>query len=495
MNIGFDNDKYIKLQSDHIMDRAENMGGRLYLELGGKLFDDHHAARVLPGFLPDSKIRMLTAIRDRAEILFAVSADDIEKNKTRADTGFSYGDEVLRLASEFRKMGFKVSGAAITKYANQAGADRLRRKLDEADITSYLHYPIEGYPTNIPFIVSDEGYGKCEYFPATRPIVIVTAPGPGSGKMAVCLSQLYHEYKRGMRAGYSKFETFPVWNLPLRHPVNLAYEAATADLRDVNMIDPYHMEKYGKIAVNYNRDVEAFPLLADILEKISGECPYSSPTDMGVNMAGFCITDNDAVEAAAKAEIIRRYYTSLADSVEHPDNPALADIVYKEELIMKQAELSPSDRLSAKYAREKAEATGGPAAAIEVDGHVITGKTTPILGASSAALLNALKYLANIPDDVQLLSPAVLEPVMKLKVEQFGSKNPRLHTDEVLIVLSVCAVTDEIARSALNAVPLLRGSEAHLTVKPASVDRSTFRKLGLNFTYDPIRSQSTTMQR
>lgn len=489
MNIGFDNDKYIELQSGHIMERAENFGGRLYLELGGKLFDDNHAARVLPGFLPDSKIRMLTALKDRAEILFAVSAEDIEKNKVRADTERSYGEEVIRLAAEFRRMGFKVSGAAITKYAGQTAVESLRHKLDEENIPSYLHYPIEGYPTNIPHIVSDEGYGKCEYFPATRPIVIVTAPGPGSGKMAVCLSQLYHEYKRGMKAGYSKFETFPVWNLPLRHPVNLAYEAATADLRDVNMIDPFHMDKYGIYAVNYNRDVEAFPLLSAIYEKISGKCPYSSPTDMGVNMAGFCITDNKVVEAAAKNEIIRRYFTALADRARRPGDESAADIVYKLELIMQQAEISPADRAVASMARDKAELTGSPAAAIEIDGKIVTGRTTSILGASSAAVLNALKYLANIPDEVHLLSPNVLEPVMKLKVEQFGSKNPRLHTDEVLIVLSVCAVTDEVARRALDCVPLLKGCEVHLTVTPAHVDRSVFKKLGMNFTFDPVKEK------
>lgn len=487
MNIGFDNNKYISLQSDHIMQRAENFGGRLYLELGGKLFDDNHAARVLPGFLPDSKIQMLTALTDRAEILFAVSAEDIEKNKIRADTERTYGEETLRLAAEFRKMGFKVSGAAITKYAGQKSVDAFRKKLNEAGIPSYLHYPIEGYPTNIPFIVSDEGYGKCEYFPATRPIVIVTAPGPGSGKMAVCLSQLYHEHKRGMNAGYSKFETFPVWNLPLKHPVNLAYEAATADLRDVNMIDPYHMDKYGIYAVNYNRDVEAFPLLAAIYEKISGKCPYSSPTDMGVNMAGFCITDDEAVCNAAKNEIIRRYFTAIADKAKNPNDSALADVVFKLELLMQQAEISPSDRLVVEAARRKAEMTSAPAAAIEIDGKILTGKTTAILGASSAAMLNALKYLADIPDEVQLLSPSVLEPVMKLKVDQFGSKNPRLHTDEVLIVLSVCAVTDDVARRALDSVPKMKGCEAHLTVTPAHVDKSVFKKLGMNFTYDPVK--------
>jgi len=489
MNTGFDNDKYIELQSGHIMERAENFGGRLYLELGGKLFDDNHAARVLPGFLPDSKIQMLTALKDRAEILFAISAEDIEKNKVRADTDRNYGEETIRLAGEFRRMGFKVSGAAITRYSGQKNVDDLCRRLEEEDIPPYIHYPIEGYPSNIPLIVSDEGYGKCEYFPATRPIVIVTAPGPGSGKLAVCMSQLYHEYKRGMKAGYSKFETFPVWNLPLRHPVNLAYEAATADLHDVNMIDPFHMDKYGIYAVNYNRDVEAFPLLSAIYEKISGECPYNSPTDMGVNMAGCCITDNDVVETAAKNEIIRRYFTALADSVRHPGDKALADIVYKLELIMKQAEISPSDRAVASKAREKAELTGGPAAAIEIDGRIITGKTTSILGASSAAVLNALKYLADIPDEVHLLSPDVLEPVMKLKVNQFGSKNPRLHTDEVLIVLSVCAVADKVAKKALDCVPKLKGSEVHLTVIPAHVDKSVFKKLGMNFTFDPVKEK------
>ncbi len=485
MQIGFDNDKYIALQSSHIMERAENSGGRLYLELGGKLFDDYHASRVLPGFLPDSKIQMLKALRDRAEILFAVSAEDIEKKKMRADTERSYGDEVLRLAGEFRNMGFLVSGAAITMYRGQPEVDRFIRDLGDANIPAYLHYPIAGYPENVEYIVSDEGYGKCEYFPAKRPIVIVTAPGPGSGKMAVCLSQIYHEYKMGLVAEYSKFETFPVWNLPLRHPVNIAYEAATADLRDVNMIDPYHMEEYGTVAVNYNRDVEAFPLLAALLNRISGYCKYKSPTDMGVNMAGFCITDNDVVEAAAKNEIIRRYFTALADSAKNPDDTSLTDIVYKLQLVMQQAGLSPSDRAVVTLAREKAEETGAPAAAIEVDGKLVYGKTTSIMGASSAALINALKILANIPDNVQLLSHEVLEPVMKLKVEQFGSKNPRLHTDEVLIVLSVCAVNDEVAKKALDTVPYLKGAEVHLTVTPAHVDRAVFKRLGLNMTYDP----------
>ena len=489
MNIGFDNEKYIELQSGHINERAENFGGRLYLELGGKLFDDNHAARVLPGFSPDTKIQMLKAIRDRAEILFAVSAEDIEKNKVRADTDNSYGEETLRLASEFRSMGFKVSGAAITRYTGQASVDALCRKLEEENIPCFMHYPIEGYPTNIPLIVSDEGYGRCEYFPATRPIVIVTAPGPGSGKLAVCMSQLYHEYKRGMKAGYSKFETFPIWNLPLKHPVNLAYEAATADLRDVNMIDPFHMDKYGTLAVNYNRDVEAFPLLSAIYQKISGECPYSSPTDMGVNMAGFCITDKDAVETAAKNEIIRRYFTALAERSKHPNDEALADVVYKLELIMQQAGVSADQRPVVGKAREKSELTGGPAAAIEIDGTVITGKTTSILGASSAAMLNALKYLADIPDEVHLLSPSVLEPVMKLKVDQFGSKNPRLHTDELLIVLSVCAVADDVAKKALDCVPKLKGCEVHLTVTPAHVDRAVFKKLGMNFTFDPVKEK------
>jgi len=488
-SIGFDNDKYISLQSDNIMKRAENFGGRLYLELGGKLFDDNHAARVLPGFLPDSKIRMLTALKERAEILFAVSAEDIENGKMRADTDSTYGEEVIRLAGEFRSMGFKVSGAAITMFSGQHGVDNFRRKLDEERIPSYLHFPIEGYPTNIPLIVSDDGYGRCEYFPAERPIVIVTGPGPGSGKLAVCLSQLYHEHKRGMKAGYSKFETFPVWNLPLKHPVNLAYEAATADLRDVNMIDPFHMDKYGIYAVNYNRDVEAFPLLSAIYEKISGECPYNSPTDMGVNMVGFCISDSNTVETAAKNEIIRRYFTALAERAKHPGDTDISDVVYKLELIMKQAELSPSDRAVASMARARAEETGGPAAAIEIDGKILTGRTTSILGAASAAILNALKYLGGISDEVHLLSPDVLEPVMKLKVEQFGSKNPRLHTDEVLIVLSVCAVTDEVARRALACVPKLKGGEVHLTVTPAHVDKSTFKKLGMNFTYDPVKEK------
>lgn len=489
MKQGFDNEKYIKLQSQNIRDRIEKFGGKLYMEFGGKLFDDYHAARVLPGFQPDAKVKMLLELKDDAEIVIVINADAIEKNKRRGDLGITYDLDTLRLIDAFREIGLYVGSVVITCYTGQPSAQAFEKRLNALGIKTYRHYPIKDYPSNISHIISEDGFGKNDFVETERGLVVVTAPGPGSGKMATCLSQLYHEHKRGMKAGYSKFETFPVWNLPLRHPVNLAYEAATADLRDVNMIDPFHMDKYGIYAVNYNRDVEAFPLLSAIYQKISGECPYNSPTDMGVNMAGFCITDNDVVETAAKNEIIRRYYTALADKARRPDDASAADIVYKLELIMQQAGISPSERVVANFARERAVLTDGPAAAIEIDGHIVTGKTSSILGASSAAILNALKYLADIPDDVHLLSPSVLEPVMKLKVDQFGSKNPRLHTDEVLIVLAVCAVTDEVARRALDCVPKLAGCEVHLTVTPAHVDRSVFKKLGMNFTFDPIREK------
>ena len=445
MRIGFDNDKYISMQSEHIKERISKFDNKLYLELGGKLFDDYHAARVLPGFQPDSKIKMLRQLSDSAEIVIAVSAVDIEKNKVRGDIGITYDDEVLRLIDAFTSMGLYVGSVVITQYAGQLNVELLKRRLAAIGMPTYYHYPISGYPSNIPLIVSDDGYGRNDYIKTTRPLVIVTAPGPGSGKMATCLSQLYHEYKRGCHAGYAKFETFPIWNIPLKHPVNLAYEAATADLRDVNMIDPFHLEKYGEYAVNYNRDVEAFPLLSAIFEKIIGECPYSSPTDMGVNMAGYCITDDDAVCEASKREIIRRYYTSKCRQLKCLEDD---ETVYKIELVMKQAGVTALDRAVTVAALKRAEETGKPAAALELeDGTVITGKTTNLLGASSALFLNVLKYLADIPDNIHLLAADIIEPVQRLKTNCLGSRNPRLHTDETLIALSVCASHDECART------------------------------------------------
>ncbi len=483
MKIGFDNDKYISMQSEHIKERISKFDNKLYLELGGKLFDDYHAARVLPGFQPDSKIKMLRQLSDRAEIVIAVSAVDIEKNKVRGDIGITYDDEVLRLIDAFTSMGLYVGSVVITQYAGQLNVDLLKRRLAAIGMPTYYHYPISGYPSNIPLIVSDDGYGRNDYIKTTRPLVIVTAPGPGSGKMATCLSQLYHEYKRGCHAGYAKFETFPIWNIPLKHPVNLAYEAATADLRDVNMIDPFHLEKYGEYAVNYNRDVEAFPLLSAIFEKIIGECPYSSPTDMGVNMAGYCITDDDAVCEASKREIIRRYYTSKCRQLKCLEDD---ETVYKIELVMKQAGVTALDRAVTVAALNRAEETGKPAAALELeDGTVITGKTTNLLGASSALFLNVLKYLANIPDNIHLLAADIIEPVQRLKTNCLGSRNPRLHTDETLIALSVCASHDERAALALSQLGKLRGCEAHSSVMLSSVDKSMFKKLGINLTCEP----------
>ena len=470
MRIGFDNDKYISMQSEHIKERISKFDNKLYLELGGKLFDDYHAARVLPGFQPDSKIKMLRQLSDSAEIVIAVSAVDIEKNKVRGDIGITYDDEVLRLIDAFTSMGLYVGSVVITQYAGQLNVELLKRRLAAIGMPTYYHYPISGYPSNIPLIVSDDGYGRNDYIKTTRPLVIVTAPGPGSGKMATCLSQLYHEYKRGCHAGYAKFETFPIWNIPLKHPVNLAYEAATADLRDVNMIDPFHLEKYGEYAVNYNRDVEAFPLLSAIFEKIIGECPYSSPTDMGVNMAGYCITDDDAVCEASKREIIRRYYTSKCRQLKCLEDD---ETVYKIELVMKQAGVTALDR-AVTVAALKLE-----------DGTVITGKTTNLLGASSALFLNVLKYLADIPDNIHLLAADIIEPVQRLKTNCLGSRNPRLHTDETLIALSVCASHDERAALALSQLGKLRGCEAHSSVMLSSVDKSMFKKLGINLTCEP----------
>ena len=483
MRIGFDNDKYISMQSEHIKERISKFDNKLYLELGGKLFDDYHAARVLPGFQPDSKIKMLRQLSDRAEIVIAVSAVDIEKNKVRGDIGITYDDEVLRLIDAFTSMGLYVGSVVITQYAGQLNVELLKRRLAAIGMPTYYHYPISGYPSNIPLIVSDDGYGRNDYIKTTRPLVIVTAPGPGSGKMATCLSQLYHEYKRGCHAGYAKFETFPIWNIPLKHPVNLAYEAATADLRDVNMIDPFHLEKYGEYAVNYNRDVEAFPLLSAIFEKIIGECPYSSPTDMGVNMAGYCITDDDAVCEASRREIIRRYYTSKCRQLKCLEDD---ETVYKIELVMKQAGVTALDRAVTVAALKRAEETGKPAAALELeDGTVITGKTTNLLGASSALFLNVLKYLADIPDNIHLLAADIIEPVQRLKTNCLGSRNPRLHTDETLIALSVCASHDERAALALSQLGKLRGCEAHSSVMLSSVDKSMFKKLGINLTCEP----------
>ena len=484
MKIGFDNQKYLKMQSEHIRERISQFGDKLYLEFGGKLFDDYHASRVLPGFAPDSKLQMLMQLSDQAEMIISINAADIEKNKVRHDLGITYDQDVLRLIQVYRDKGLFVSSVVITRYTGQTSADIFQTKLEHMGINVYRHYPIEGYPNNISHIVSDEGYGKNEYVETTRPLVIVTAPGPGSGKMATCLSQLYHENKRGIKAGYAKFETFPIWNIPLKHPVNLAYEAATADLNDVNMIDPFHLEAYGVTTVNYNRDVEIYPVLAAMFEGIYGHCPYQSPTDMGVNMAGNCIIDDEACKEASKQEIIRRYYHSMNRLVK---DEATKDEIYKIELLMKQAKISTEDRTVVSAANTLAEKNGSPAAALEFpDGTIVTGKTSDLLGASSAVLLNAVKILGNIDDSIHLISPESIEPIQKLKTDYLGSKNPRLHTDEVLIALSTCAATDEKAKLALEQLPKLSGCQLHTTVILSSVDINIFKKLGIELTNEAV---------
>ena len=480
---GFDNDKYLAMQSAHIKERIAKFGGKLYLEFGGKLFDDFHASRVLPGFAPDSKVRMLTQLKDDAEIVIVISAGDIEKNKVRADIGITYDMDVLRLIDAFRGIGLYVGSVAITQYAGQAAADAFKKRLTALGVRVYTHYPIAGYPSNVPLIVSDEGYGRNEYIETSRPLVVITAPGPGSGKMATCLSQLYHEYKRGVSAGYAKFETFPIWNLPLKHPVNLAYEAATADLNDVNMIDPFHLETYGVTTVNYNRDVEIFPVVNAIFEKIAGESPYHSPTDMGVNMAGNCIIDDDACREASCQEIIRRYYQARCDV---RMGRAEETCVHKIELLMNQAKITPENHPVIAVADALAEETGNPAAAIELpDGQIVTGKTSSLLGASAAALLNALKQLAGLPDELHLLPPLIIEPIQRLKTHGLGNHNPRLHTDEVLIALSISAATNPAADLAMQQLGRLKSCEVHSSVILAQVDDGVFKKLGMNLTCSP----------
>lgn len=480
---GFDNDKYLAMQSTHIKERIAKFGGKLYLEFGGKLFDDFHASRVLPGFAPDSKVRMLTQLKDDAEIVIVISAGDIEKNKVRADIGITYDMDVLRLIDAFRGIGLYVGSVAITQYAGQAAADAFKKRLTALGVRVYTHYPIAGYPSNVPLIVSDEGYGRNEYIETSRPLVVITAPGPGSGKMATCLSQLYHEYKRGVSAGYAKFETFPIWNLPLKHPVNLAYEAATADLNDVNMIDPFHLETYGVTTVNYNRDVEIFPVVNAIFEKIAGESPYHSPTDMGVNMAGNCIIDDGACREASCQEIIRRYYQARCDV---RMGRAEETCVHKIELLMNQAKITPENRPVIAAADALAEETGNPAAAIELpDGEIVTGKTSSLLGASAAALLNALKQLAGLPDELHLLPPLIIEPIQRLKTHGLGNHNPRLHTDEVLIALSISAATNPAADLAMQQLGRLKSCEVHSSVILAQVDDGVFKKLGMNLTCSP----------
>ncbi len=484
MKIGFDNQKYLSLQSERIRQRIAQFGDKLYLEFGGKLFDDYHASRVLPGFAPDAKLQMLQQLADQAEIVIVINSSDIEKNKIRHDLGITYDLDVLRLIQEYRDKGFYVGSVVITRYSEQSATSLFKSKLENLGIPVYRHYSIEGYPNNISHIVSDRGFGKNDYIATSRPLVIVTAPGPGSGKMATCLSQLYHENKHGIKAGYAKFETFPIWNISLKHPVNLAYEAATADLNDVNMIDPFHLESYGITTVNYNRDVEIYPVLADMFEGIYGYCGYKSHTDMGVNMAGNCIVDDQACREASYQEIIRRYYQALNRLANDQRNQ---EEVYKIELLMKQARINANMRPVVPAANILAQANGTPAAALELPGgKIVTGKTSSLLGASAAALLNAVKELGGIDDVIHLISPAFIEPIQGLKTRYLGSKNPRLHTDEILIALSMCAATDDNARIALEQLPKLRGCQVHTSVMLSAVDIKTFHVLGLELTSEPL---------
>jgi len=485
MKTGFDNDKYLKIQSEHIKERIAKFGNKLYLEFGGKLFDDYHASRVLPGFQPDSKLRMLMQLKDYAEIVMVISANDIEQNKMRADLGITYDKDLLRLRDEFTSRGLYVSSVVVTHFNGQKSTEKFRKRLEKLGVKVYYHYLIEGYPHNVALIDSDEGFGKNDYVEITRPLVVVTAPGPGSGKMAVCLSQLYNENRRGVKAGYAKFETFPIWNLPLKHPVNIAYEAATADLNDVNMIDPFHLEAYGKTTVNYNRDIEIFPVLNAIFEGIYGESPYKSPTDMGVNMAGYCISDDDACRQASLQEIIRRYYAAIGYMAEGRSNEAE---VNKIKLLMSQLKISTDYRRTTTAARKIAEERECNAAAIELtDGSIITSHSSHLFGVSAALVLNATKHLAGIPHDLKLIPQLMIEPIQHMKTSMLHGHNPRLHTDEVLVALAVLSRTSEVCQRALDALPMLDGCQVHATCLLSEVDRKIFKKLGCDITCDPIR--------
>ena len=485
MKTGFDNNRYLKIQSEQIKNRIAQFGDKLYLEFGGKLFDDHHASRVLPGFEPDSKLQMLMQLKDEVEILIVISSLDIEKNKVRGDLGITYDEDVLRLRGEFEKVGLYVSSVVITHYNGQSSVVAYRNRLERLGIKVYYHYTIDGYPNNVALIDSDEGFGKNDFVETTKPLVVVTAPGPGSGKMAVCLSQLYHENKRNQKAGYAKFETFPVWNLPLKHPVNIAYEAATADLNDINMIDPFHFEAYGEVAASYNRDIEIFPVLNALFEGIYGESPYKSPTDMGVNMIGFCMSDEDVCCNAAREEIIRRYYYALCNLAEKGDNE---NEVNKISLILKQAKLTTEYRRTTVAANQRKDMCGEATAAIELqDGTIITARTSSLLGPSAALIVNATKHLAGIPHSVKLIPEEMIEPIQKTKVEYLHGHNPRLHTDEVLVAISLLSNHDENCRKALDQLPKLKGCQVHSTVMLSEVDRKIFKKLGVGLTCDPVK--------
>ena len=483
MKKGFDNDKYLQMQSEHIRERIAQFDNKLYLEFGGKLFDDYHASRVLPGFQPDSKLQMLLQLKDQAEVVIVINAEDIVSSKVRGDYGITYDLDVLRLIDAFQERGLFVGSVCVTMYTAAPEVEAFEKRLNSLGIRTFRHYKIPGYPNDVARIVSDEGYGRNEYIETQRPLVVITAPGPGSGKMATCLSQLYHEYKRGVKAGYAKFETFPIWNIPLKHPVNLAYEAATADLNDVNMIDPFHLEAYGKTAVNYNRDIEIFPVVNAMFELIAGKSPYHSPTDMGVNMAGNCIVNDEACRKASCEEILRRYYDATKKLAQ---GKPVASAVRKLELLMQKAGVKPGDRAVVAPALEREKLTGAPAVAIELnDGRIFTGRTSPLMGACANATMNALKALAGIEDERHLLSPEVIEPIQKLKVKHLGSQNPRLHTEEMLLALSVCAASDPQAQAALDQLSALRGCEMHSTVILSAADEEMFRRLGVNLTCEP----------
>ena len=487
VTVGFDNDKYLQMQSEHIRQRISQFGGKLYLEFGGKLYDDNHASRVLPGFQPDSKLRMLLQLKDQVEMVIAINADDIEKNKIRGDLGITYDRDVIRLIGIFRDFGLYVSSVVLTRFQGQTLAKAFQSRLEGMGIRVYHHFTIDGYPANTSHVVSEEGFGRNDYIETTRSLVVVTAPGPGSGKLATCLSQVYHENQRGIQAGYAKFETFPIWNIPLNHPVNLAYEAATADLNDVNMIDPFHLDAYGVTTVNYNRDVEAFPVLEALFEKIMGTCPYKSPTDMGVNMAGNCIFDDEAVKRASRQEIIRRYYVAACDLKQ---GKCGEEVVRKLELLMRKAGVSPEERTTVAPALAREVETGDAAAAMELpNGTIVTGRTTDLLGASSALLLNALKILGGLPDEVHLMAPVILDPIQHLKVAHLGNRNPRLHTDETLIALSICAATNPLAEMAMEQLSKLKGCEVHSSVILSAVDEKVFKRLGVNLTCEPKYSK------
>lgn len=489
LKTGFDNAKYLEMQSAKILDRIAMFGDKLYLEFGGKLFDDYHASRVLPGFEPDSKLKMLSQLKDHAEILIVINADDIVKNKMRSDLGITYEVDVIRLIDMFRTRGFYVGSVVLTRFAEQPSAVIFQKRLETLGVKVYRHYPIEGYPTEVERIVSEEGYGKNEYIVTERPLVVVTAPGPGSGKMATCLSQLYHENKRGVKAGYAKYETFPIWNIPLNHPVNVAYEAATADLNDVNMIDPFHLDAYGEMAVNYNRDVEIFPVLSAMMTKIMGSSPYKSPTDMGVNMAGYCIVDDEVCRKASEQEIIRRYYAALYDARKGVGSK---EVVSKIDILMQKMHITINDRAVVGRALEKELVTGCPCAAMQLsDGRIVTGKTGKLLGAAAATLINALKLLGDLDDSIDLISSALIEPIQKLKVNNMGSDNPRLHTDEILICLAVSAATNPVAQHALNQLSKLKGAQVHSSVVLSHVDNKTLKKLGIDVTCEPKRKEDS----